>query len=162
MEKINSLKELLAWATEINQGVTVSRKCDLQDIYARTAQKDINKFFIQSEIDRKLVICSVRNCITFDEVERLLTVLAQHKLEDILQTEEKRLADGWIKIHRKQVALQEAKKPMYKKLKKCKEEIEDYKGRTLHFRTLYQQEATKYQQAKEDAKKYRAIKGLLA
>jgi uncharacterized protein YoxC len=80
IKHIASKEDLLAWARFINGGCySLHDKCDLQDIYARSQRDDLDKFFIECEGDRKLVICSVNNVMAFDEVEHLLSVLAKSK-----------------------------------------------------------------------------------
>jgi len=98
MKSIQSKDDFLAWAREINQGVSLSRKCDLQDVYAHSKVADIDKFFIECNGDRKLIICSVNNCMAFEEVERLLTVLAKHKVNEMVREEQAELDKSWREV----------------------------------------------------------------
>jgi hypothetical protein len=57
IKHIASKEDLLAWARFINGGsYSLHDKCDLQDIYARSQRDDLDKFFIECEGDRKLVV----------------------------------------------------------------------------------------------------------
>lgn len=87
MKTITTKEDLLQWAKEVNFGVSLPRKCDLQDVYAHSKQSDIDRLLIECEADRKLIICSVYNCMAFGEVERLLNVLARHKCEKRMEIE---------------------------------------------------------------------------
>lgn len=79
MKRIETKEDMLQWAREANSGVTIQRKCDLQDVYAHSAVADLDAAFIAAEGERKLIICAVNNTMAFEEVERLLVVLAKHK-----------------------------------------------------------------------------------
>lgn len=161
MKAISNSKDLIEWAREINFGVDLHRKCDLQDIYAHTKQTNIDKFFIESELDRRLVICSISNAMSFDEVERLLSVLARYKCEKILQNEEKRLADSYSDISRRETMLEKNKRSIARKISEYRKESEYFKERTSHFRELYQRENLKRLKAQDNSKRFNIIKRAL-
>ena len=87
MRTIKSTEELVQWAKEVNQGLTTKQKPDYQDYYAHSAVKDIEKWFIETNGDRKLILCSVYNTMAYEEVERLMLAWAKHKAQAIIDQE---------------------------------------------------------------------------
>jgi hypothetical protein len=84
---IQSKEDLVQWAKEVNNGLSIKQKPDYQDYYAHSTRADINKFFIEANGERALIVCSVHNCMAYEEVERLLTVLANHKARKVINEE---------------------------------------------------------------------------
>jgi hypothetical protein len=117
MKKIESLEDLLKWAREINSGVTLNRKVELQDVYAHSRREDLDTFFIESAGDRKLVICSVNNAMAFEEVEYLLKVLAHYKAEKLMSEE----TDA---INRRERAIEEKERVMSERLSGMQEALD--------------------------------------
>jgi len=87
MKRIESKEDMVKWAREVNSGLTQKAKCDYQDIWAHSSRVDIDRFFIEANGDRKIIVCSVYNTMAYEEVEHLLTVLAKHKANKIIDKE---------------------------------------------------------------------------
>jgi hypothetical protein len=115
MRTIGTEQDFLRWAQEINSGVTIARKCDMQDIYAHTPQNTITSLFLASN-DRKLLLCSIYNTMAYDEVERLLKELARQKTNELLREEQDDLDTHYALIQTREVALIEAKRAIYRKI----------------------------------------------
>lgn len=163
-----SKDDMIKWAREINFGVSVNRKCDMQDEYAHTTHEDINRFFIEAEGDRKLVLCGVYNCMAFDEVERLLSVLARHKVSKQMKLEYAELDKRESALAARERAQQDSRKPYYKKLAELNKTIEGLRrvnadltngfSRIKEERNAAKLDALQYE---IEAEKYRKIKELL-
>jgi hypothetical protein len=102
IKKIESVADMLAWAKAVNSGLSINEKCEAQDIYARSLRADLDKFFIASEGERKLVICSVNNVMAFDEVEHLLLKLAQHKVDKEMEDHLAIITERYNELHGKE------------------------------------------------------------
>lgn len=162
MRTIESKNDFISWASEVNRGITLARKCDMQDIYAHTTVANIDKFFLEADGERKLILCSINNCMAFEEVERLIVVLAKDQAR-------KQLARHYGQLEKEEYALQariktfeESKKPIFKRIEELRREAGYFLERTNHFRTLYQQEATKLQQYQDKANKFDTLKNILS
>jgi hypothetical protein len=121
---ISSKDELLQWAREINNGLAsdVKRKCDYQDYYMRATRADLDRWFLESDMDRRLVICSVNNVLAFDEVERLLGVLARAKVERAYEESERDIDKRYVELAAKERIFEECKKPIFKRIASLKRE----------------------------------------
>jgi predicted RNase H-like nuclease (RuvC/YqgF family) len=162
MKTIQSVKDLIEWAEEINRGVSISRKCDMQDIYAHSQQLAIDKYFIAAEGQRRLIICSVNNTMAFEEVERLLKVLAKHHVNSLLNQEQDDLDAAWRKLAEEKNAFENAKKQIYRKITWLNETINGL-AKTVDFCKKERIElSNKLAEFKEKAKKFDALKKILA
>ena len=87
MKTIETKEQLIQWAQEINRGLTTKQKCDYQDIFAHSAMDDIKRFFIESNGERNIILCSIFNTMAYDTVEMLLKHWAKVKAQNILDKE---------------------------------------------------------------------------
>lgn len=146
--KIETKEQMLEWAKEINFLNPI--KCDMQDIYAHSKREDLDRFFIELEGERKLVICSVNNVMAFEEVEHLLSVLAKHKVSQQMKIEYKELDE--------RISEFESTKNDYTEMNEKIVEIEiELNGSRKEYNKLY----TDSRVWKEKARKYDAIKEAL-
>jgi len=123
MKRIESKDDFIKWAKEINAGITEKRKCDMQDIYAYSGRNDLDRFFIESEGERKLIICGVNNIMAFEEVEHLLNILARHKCNKQMEAEYKELDRRDAALAARERAQQDSRKPYHKKLRELQDTI---------------------------------------
>jgi hypothetical protein len=125
MRTINSKEDLVQWANEVNRGLTTKQKPDYQDYYAHSIQKDLDKWFLEANGERKLILCSVYNTMAYEEVERLLLVWAKEKAQRIIDRDMEetnkyyeeqcaKLATREKALSAKEQAFQECKKPIHK------------------------------------------------
>ena len=169
MKTIESTKDLLTWSREINAGITLSRKCDMQDVYAHSKQSDIDKFFIESDTDRRLVLCSVYNTMSYEEVERLLRVLAKHKLNEMIREEQTTLDKEWSDLAAAKATLEESKRAIYRRINQLEKKAEKAEIVKLSYLERYNRTSTELgtmtrlcHSYKSKADKYESIKSLLA
>jgi hypothetical protein len=101
MRTIKSKEDLVQWAREVNP--------DYQDYYMHSDLKAIDKWFIETNGDRKLILCSVFNTMSYDEVERLLLVWAKNKAQAIIDEEAESLNADYIAkckaLHDREIAI---------------------------------------------------------
>jgi len=162
MKTIQTIDDFMAWAREINSGISLARKCDMQDIYAHSKQSDINKLFIDSNTDRKLVLCSVYNVMAYDEVERLLKVLAKHKTKELIEAGHEELNKEWFEIRKGQAALLEAKRHIYKKINELEKTNARLKAKLNSMSAFVDESIIKIKEYKSKALKFDRLKKLLS
>lgn len=171
MKRIETPADLIQWANEINQTIghmTAGKKADLQDVYARSTEAQIDAAFLADENKhaRKLIVCSVNNIMAFEEVERLLNVLARHKCIKQAEIDEVEYQRRMNEIHARENAFREAQKPIHKKIRTLKDRIatlerhneqlsllannwrEQLNG-AIHHANLFEKKAAKYDAIKK-------------
>lgn len=168
MKRIESVTDFIQWAKEVNAGITEKRKCDMQDIYAHSSRNELDRFFIESEGDRKLIICSVNNVMAFDEVEHLLNQLARHKCNRQMEQEYKELDRREGALAARERAQQDSRKPYHKKLASLQKTITDLQQKNAELIARSERMRTERNAAQIDAlnyeikaQKYDAIKEAL-
>lgn len=172
LKRIESKEDMLRWAKEVNNGITIKQKCDYQDIWARSNREDLNKFFIENNGDRALILCSIHNTMAYDEIETLLLHLAKVKAQKIIDKEIEYYSTDYLKklgdITKRENSLKDCLKGYWKRIALLRksnielrrrdtyrdQEISNYKER---IRKL-QSEVYEY---KEKADKYDTMKRLL-
>jgi hypothetical protein len=85
MRSITSLPDFVAWAKEVNFcAPSTKRWCDLQDIYARSVEKDLISWYVskESENDRRLLLFSVYKCMGEDPFMRFVNYYALQKAQE--------------------------------------------------------------------------------
>jgi len=90
MWKIENLEQFVTWAKEVNMGTTTARKCELQDIIARSNFENLKKLFCEAKYERDLILCSIYNTMSYQFVEDMLKALAKHMAQEIIEKEEYR------------------------------------------------------------------------
>jgi hypothetical protein len=109
MRTIKSKEDLVQWAREVNP--------DYQDYYMHSDLKAIDKWFIETNGDRKLILCSVFNTMSYDEVERLLLVWAKNKAQAIIDEEAESLNADYIAkckaLHDREIAILDRERAVY-------------------------------------------------
>ena len=170
MLRIENKADMLIWATYINNNIghlATGERCDLQDIWGHSGVNTVNSAFCESS-ERKLIICSVSNVMSFQEVENLLSALANYKIA----AERKELYDDIDKreaaLNIREQAFKESMKPYHKRLNALRRRNEflettnsslmSQQAALVEDRRSWQREATKLQ-AKAD--KYDNIRALL-
>lgn len=109
---IATAEDFIAWAKDINNGMPISKKCDLQDVYGHSRRCDIDSAFIAAEGERRLILCAVNNVMAFEEVEHLLSVLAKHKTNTLLKEECAELDEKTIALAKERAAFENEKKSL--------------------------------------------------
>jgi hypothetical protein len=169
IDRIETADDLLKWARTVNSNLQSAAICDLQDVYAHSQTETIDRLFIECKGDRALIICSVRNAMAFEEVERLLKVLAQHKVKAMMEAEYAEFDKRLVELVKRERIFEECKKPIHKKiheltantqwlelnLDRARKDEAVAMERTRHWESLYRE-------AQEKAAKYDNIKSLLA
>ena len=162
MNRIETIEDLMEWAKEINSGVTVARKCDLQDVYAHSKQSDIDRLFLDDGTDRRLVLCSVYNTMAYGEVERLLKVRGKSLLNKMIREEQDSLDRQYSELSSRESTFESAKKHIYKRIADLNTEKANLQKQNSRFRELYHKEQKRANLNEKDAKRYQQIKSLLA
>jgi len=177
LKRITTDEELLIWAKAVNfQNFPT---CDMQDIYAHSEQKTIDRLFLEMKADRKLIICSVYNTMAYEEVERLLIVLSNAKAQQRMEVEYKEFDEVTALKHaelnkradtlsRQEATFKEVMKPYHKRLNEMKHKAETLQAHNASLqrqlasmnaaRVEARKEATEYH---EKAEKYDAIRAAL-
>lgn len=111
----------MLWANAINNNpMSISEKCDFQDIWGHSDRKTIDRLFIEANGSRSLIICSVHNVMAYDEVEHLLKTWATDKANKIINAELETLTADHIKkyneVVRQENTLKEGKRAIYRKI----------------------------------------------
>lgn len=158
MKRIQSKQDFLAWANEINRGVSLSRKCELQDVYGHSTVAEIDQAFIDADGDRALIICSVTNNQSFGEVERLLKVLAKHKVNELLKQEQDELDKSWKEVAKEKSEVAE----MQNRIDYLETRIGVYQSEVTRINQLACEYKIKSEEYKTKAEKFDALKAILA
>lgn len=137
---------------------------DFQDVIGQSTMSDMFDYYHALEIPvRHTFIWACSTCLAMDT---FLEIIRMVVCQSVIIAEEERLYkqynDKAESVTRESTELHESKRTIYKKLRELNSSVEYFTERTSHFRTLYQQEATKREQAQKDATKYRQIKNLLS
>jgi len=126
MKQIETKEDMIKWATAINNGpVSITDKCDYQDVWAHSSRNLLDRLFIEASGSRNLIICSVHNTMAYEEVEHLLKTWATYQANKVIDRElELYLADHMkreTELHRKEQAFDEGKRTIYRRIKKLKQ-----------------------------------------
>ena len=175
MKRIESKEDMLKWATAVNQGLwnMDTYRCDFQDIYAHSQQKDLEHFFCELNGNRPLVACSVNNVMGWDGLEQLVRALSAHKANKIINEEmdrwEKDFAIRTQNIQKRELSLKECLKGYWKRISALRRD-----NLHLHFHNANLQKTNdrllqdrrealaKVQELREKANKYDSLKSLLS
>lgn len=163
MTRIENKTDMLIWARHINNNIInmpMSDKCDLQDIWGHSAVGKIQDAFIACEGERKLVICSVSNVMDFQQVEDLLSHLAQYKCRKQREIDEEEFIKRDAELFRKEQAFKDAMKPYHKRMKELRRQNELLKSSNESIQQLADHRLDEMRAAKRDANDYheKAIK----
>lgn len=161
MKTIENDIDFLKWAQEINMGVTISRKCDLQDVYGHSRQSTIDKLFCSDVADRKLLACSINNCMGYHEVERLLVVLSRVKCNLMIAEEQEAIDNKWNEIEREKAELLESKRAIYRRINTLERKCNRLQLLADSFKAVCSEERNKAAEYRSKSKKYDKIKSLL-
>lgn len=173
--RLESEADMIRWAEDINSGVAhdIQVKCDYQDIWAHSGYNELEKMFIASEGKRSLIVCSMMNVLSYDEVERMLKALYKQKANKIINETidewEKKYHEREKELSAKEARFNESKKAYWKRMRELR-----VKNNNLHFDNEWKQKRLDECYAKNNAllrqvdelkgkaEKYDGIKSLLA
>lgn len=174
IKKIETKEDMLMWATAINNNpMSISEKCDFQDIWARSDRKTLDRLFIESNGSRNIIICSVHNTMSYEEVERLLKTWATDKANKIINTELETLTSDHMtklnEVNRRENAINSCLKGYWKRIADLRRSNSELKRRNDanlteidRLRGLLRTANENTRLYKEKADKYDTIKTLLA
>jgi chromosome segregation ATPase len=162
IRQIETAADLMQWADAVNTGILNIPKCDMQDIYARSQQETIDKLFIEST-ERALILCSVYNTMSYDEVERLLKVLAHSKVQKQMQLEYAELDERIKEIDNRAAAqanreheFKNMMKPYHKRLETLKRDNAQLERHIKQLADQEQNAVMNMRAAKQETYEYRA------
>lgn len=173
IKKIETKEDMLAWANAINNHpMSISEKCDFQDIWARSDRKTLDRLFIESNGSRNIIVCSVHNTMSYEEVEHLLKTWAADKANKIINAEIETLTSDHMtklnEVNRKENALNGCLKGYWKRIADLRKSNAELKRRNDahlneidHLRGLLRMANENSRLYKEKADKYDTIKALL-
>jgi len=166
MKTIETTEQLITWAKEVNNGVSLSRKCDLQDIIGHSNKETLKKLFIAANGSRNLITCSFYNTMSYDFVEEMLLALAKHKAQALIDKESERLETEWTK---REERLEDGKKAIYKKIAtlknnidKLESKLEREKAENAVLRKKKMELSDEVKRLSVDAERFNIIKKLLS
>lgn len=174
MKRIENQEDMLRWARAINSGLMREHdKCDYQDVWAHSDQKTLDDLFMACNGDRKLVLCSVYNTMSYDEVERLLLHYGKVKgtklVNDAYAAEMVEVNKMRGDVYKRENALTASLKTYWKRITALKRDnsflqskcdrLQKDNNELTQMRREYRLEII---QLRERADKYDAIKSLLA
>lgn len=172
MKQINTVEDLIRWATIVNQGLTIQKKCDMQDVYAHSGYNELLEMFMQCN-NRKLVLCSVYNTMGYDEVERLLKHFAKQKGMEVADKEiNERLnniSKREVELFQKEQTFKECHKSYWKRMKQLKDRNQLLENHNIKLMQKEEKARKQIQELnlelktfKEKAEKYDTLKQLLS
>jgi len=172
IRKIESPREFKEWAEEVNMGVTLKRKCELQDVIGRSSMEKLKELFVAANGSRDLILCSLYNTMSYQVVEEMLHHLANHKAREIIAKEEDRLNSTWNerfgKFNKTEHAFNESRKAIFKKIRQMRERLSQLENKNNNLNNKVKQlEKEKWQMTEtirrlsENSAKYETIKKLL-
>lgn len=159
-KRIETKEDLLTWAKTINHGIAQKAKCDFQDVYARSQEADLNKFFLECVGDRALILCSVYNTMAYDEVERLLKVLVDHKLHMQMAIEYAELDKRETDLFTRERAFNDSKKAYHKRLEDLRKANESLEYTLARMKSREVSHAEQSRRIQEENQKYQEKSGL--
>jgi len=122
LKRIESVEDMVKWATDINNGVGTLEKtrCDYQDTWAHSTKEDLERFYLEANGKRNLITCSVNNVMGYDAVEALLLCWATSKANKIIDTELQEMNETYDKrsgeLREKETAFAECRKGYWKRI----------------------------------------------
>ncbi|HNS55597.1 MAG TPA: hypothetical protein PKO34_00970 [Smithellaceae bacterium] len=173
MKFIETTEQLIAWAKEVNNGVSLSRKCDLQDIIGHSNTERLKELFISANGSRNLITCSFYNTMSYDFVEEMLLALAKHKAQALIDKESERLETEWterfVLLEKREERLKDGKTVIYKKiatlkntLARLESKLEREKDENAVLRKKKMELSGEVERLSADAKRFNIIKSLLS
>lgn len=169
LRTITNSAEFMAWAREVNQGLhTPAKIADWQDVYAHSKRGVLDSLINNSDVDLRLIMCSIYNTMGYDEVEHMLQVRAAFKVQVQINKEyeelDRKTAKAEEDLNRQRLELLQREDRLKNAVKSINKRVE--KWRKVYDRALFHIKALEetnesQKQAVQDAKKYRKIKALL-
>ena len=174
IKRIESKEDMLKWARAINNNpLSIAEKCDFQDAWARSNYKDLERFFMECNGDRKLVLCGVYNTMSYDEVERLLLHYAKTKGNEIVNkaydSEMVEVNKMRSDVFKRESTLKDCLKSYWKRIASLRKDNASLRAQVERMSTVRQEMLAtinmlnkQRDELKSKADKYDSIKSLLA
>lgn len=172
MNRIETKEELIAWATAVNQGLTLKEKCDYQDIWAHSNPETIKRLFLDCNGERSLIVHSVFNTMSYDAVEDLLKTWAVAKANKVVEEEIERhykdinKRDG--EVFKRELSLKDCLKGYWKRMSDIKTKVNALTRRNNYLTQANEELRKELSQLRhanftlaDKAEKYDAIKAAL-
>ncbi len=154
MKRIETMEDLLKWSREINYNPMNNKICDYQDVYVHSQVETIDRLFIESLGNRSLIIRSVINCMSFDEAERLLKVLAHHKVSEQMKIEYEEFYKLENNLIAREKTFQESKKPIFKRINSLRLQIKHLQDRNDYLTTSLLNKDNRAHESEKRARQY--------
>lgn len=169
ISKIETKEDMINWANAVNSGMTISEKCDYQDIFAHSNIETINTLFMEMNRERRLILSSVYNTMAYETVESLLLHYAKTKgnkiVNDTIEDQMNQVNQMRLDVYTRENRLKDCLKGYWKRIKDLRTSNEELKRREASYLQQIDSLRTQLRHAgiyKVKSDKYDAIKGLLA
>ena len=119
-KKIETVEDMMAWANDVNRGLSAAAKCDYQDYWGHSSDNLVKRLFVECP-DHRMVLHAVFVNQSYEQVENLLNYLARTKANDIINEEwdkrEKDISDRAKAITNREKTFNECIKSYWKKMR---------------------------------------------
>lgn len=138
-DRIESAQDFITWARDVNTTINAKRRCDLQDVFARSDSKALLSMFLDSENEKQLLTFAICKCQGEEVAYRFMKSWARKQAQICIDQEAanidaeyKKLADERMEFTRTVRAAGETEK----KLIDLEREIDQYKASNARLMTI--------------------------
>ncbi len=125
MKRIESKEDMIKWANNVNSVCKPKQISDLQDIFARSAIKDLKKFFINMEQNEKeLLVFSISKAMGSSLLFEFIKDYSNYKAQQFIESESKDNDERWASIVKKEMDFETDKKKYQITIANSKRQIE--------------------------------------
>ncbi len=129
LKRIESKEDMLQWSKEVNLVCKPGGMCDLQDIFARSAAKELKTYFIDmTQNEKELLVFSISKAMGSNTLFEFIKSYSNHRVQIQLNAESEENEKHWSAIVKKEMDFETMKQGYIKIGEKLTNQLTDIKN----------------------------------
>ncbi len=129
MNRIESKKNMLHWAQDVNQVCKPGKMSDLQDVFARSTAIHLKDYFIDTtQNEKELLIFSISKAMGSCTLFEFVKSYAHHSAQQFIESESAENDKRWMAIVKKEREFETTKQGYTARIEKLTKQLNDVKN----------------------------------